>query len=148
MNIYLPKKTKYKIFQKMTYRLKGLTSGLYLIFHKIGFFLKSLNSKKVNSNQIESSRRVIRRLVKKQGIIEIFLNFDQTLTEKSSGVRMGKGKGAIQQWISNVNVARNFLFITNLNYLQSKFVLLKAKKKLSFKTSIHHNLDIKKKFIN
>jgi len=148
MNIYLPKKTKYKIFQKMTYRLKGFTSGLYIIFHKIGFFLKSLDSKKINNNQIESSRRVLRRLVKKQGIIEILLNFDQTLTEKSSGVRMGKGKGAVQEWVANLNLGRNFLFITNLNYIQSKFVLTKAKKKLSFKSAIKFNLELKQKFIN
>jgi large subunit ribosomal protein L16 len=144
--LYRPKKTKYKNFQKMNYKLKGLTSGLFLVSQKIGFFLKSLNSIRLRSNQIEATRRVIRRLVKKQGLMEIALNFDQNSTEKSSGVRMGKGKGGIKEWFSSLNAGRILLFLMNLNYIQSKFVLIKAKTKLAFKNIIKNNYNIKNKY--
>jgi large subunit ribosomal protein L16 len=135
-DIYWPKKTKYKKFQKSNYRLKGLASGLFYYndFYQ-GFFFKLMQSKKLKTMQIESARRVIRRLLKNLFYIRIFINCDQSLTQKSSGVRMGKGKGSVYDWVCNINSGRLLFYIYHLNYFQAYYVFLKAKKKISIKSS-------------
>jgi len=139
-SFYLPKKTKYKKFQKMGYRLKGLATGLILLGHRPGFFIKSLTSTRLKMNQVEAARRVLRRLVKKSGLISIPHNFDQSLTLKSSGVRMGKGKGAVSEWVSPINAGKLLIFVSNLNYLQANYSLKKARQKFAFKSKTFTNI--------
>jgi large subunit ribosomal protein L16 len=59
-----------------------------------GFFgLKALESGKLKFIHIEAARRTIRRVTKKNG--ELFINLFPffSITRKSSGSRMGRGKG-------------------------------------------------------
>jgi len=135
-NLYWPKRTKFKKFQKLNYRLKGLATGLYLYRHMNGFILKTLTSIKLKTNQLESARRILRRLLKRQSILYLFLNCDQSITKKSNGIRMGKGKGVIDTWVAPINAGRLLFFLSQVNYLQSIYSLNKAKKKFSFRTRI------------
>jgi len=109
-NLYWPKRTKFKKFQKLNYRLKGLATGLYLYRHMNGFILKTLTSIKLKTNQLESARRILRRLLKRQSILYLFLNCDQSITKKSNGIRMGKGKGVIDTWVAPINAGRLLFF--------------------------------------
>lgn len=56
--------------------------------------LKSLAAGRLTFKQIEAGRRTIRRSVSKQGRLIIKPFTYASLTKRSLGVRMGKGKGA------------------------------------------------------
>jgi len=58
------------------------------------FALQSLASGKLNLKQIEAGRKSIRRNVRKTGVVSIRLFTGKSVTAKSRGSRMGKGKGS------------------------------------------------------
>jgi large subunit ribosomal protein L16 len=57
------------------------------------FALISLESGKINNKQLEGIRRVLRRMLKKQGKTWLRPFPNSSITKKADGVRMGKGKG-------------------------------------------------------
>ena len=143
------KKYKYKYYHKQLYRLNGVTNGNYMNFKIFGYLLKSLKSIFLFSAQLESARRVIRHFFKKSIKIIINIICNKSISEKSNGVRMGKGKGNIKEWISPINSGRYLFFLYNINLFQSLFILSKASKKFNFKTIIYKNSFIKSnKFLN
>lgn len=102
-----------------------------------GFYgLKAMQSGKLKFIHIEAARRTLRRVTKKNGeiFINVFTRF--SVTRKSSGSRMGRGKGAHSFWICPV---RKGQILYELNCL-SDIVALKSLKsaagKLTLKTSI------------
>ena len=98
--MFKPKKTKYKKYQKG--RLKSNScSLLHLTFGCYG--LKSLESGRITSWQIESLRQNINRKIKKSGKIWINIFPDIPITSKPSEIRMGKGKGNVDYWIAKVS---------------------------------------------
>lgn len=46
---------------------------------------------------VEAGRRIVRRFLRKQGLIFIYVYFFLPLTCKSSNSRMGKGKGSVSE---------------------------------------------------
>lgn len=58
------------------------------------FALKSLGSGHLNFKQIEAGRRTIRRTVAKRGRLVIKPFTGVSITKRSPGLRMGKGKGS------------------------------------------------------
>ena len=85
-----PKKTKHRKWQKG--RIKGKASaGTTIAFGKVA--LKSLSTSWVTSRQIEAARRVITRKLARGGKVWIRIFPHKPITEKSSEVPMGKGKG-------------------------------------------------------
>lgn len=131
---YWVKKYKYKHFQKQLYRLKGVSNKNYCNSNNFSFLLKSLESVFFFSSQLESGRRVLRHFIKKLIKIHINIVCDKSITSKSSGIRMGKGKGNIKEWIHCLKVGVVLYSILNINYFQAKFLLKKAMKKFNFKT--------------
>ena len=95
----LPNKTKYKKQQKL--RNRGVASrGNKVSFGEFG--LKSTSRGRVTSRQIESARRAINRFMKREGKIWIRIFPDKPITKKPLEVRMGKGKGSVEYWVSQV----------------------------------------------
>jgi large subunit ribosomal protein L16 len=81
-------KRKFKI--KKLINIKNEFLGLC----QFGFYgIKALNSAVITPNQIETSRRVIIRVIKRVGKVYVRAIFHYAITAKSSGTRMGKGKG-------------------------------------------------------
>src|ERR1700728_585269 len=70
-----------------------------------GFYgLKAITGGHLSSNQIEAARRVIARILKKEGVAStIWLRIFPSMakTKKMSG-RIGMGKGEIASWYANV----------------------------------------------
>lgn len=58
------------------------------------YALKSIGSGRLTFKQIEAGRRTIRRTVSKRGRLVIKPFTYASLTKRSLGVRMGKGKGS------------------------------------------------------
>ena len=95
----LPKKTKYRKQQKL--RNRGVASrGNQVSFGEFG--LKSTTRGRVTSRQIEAARRAISRFIKREGKIWIRIFPDKPITKKPLEVRMGKGKGSVEYWVSQV----------------------------------------------
>lgn len=91
----IPRRYKYKRQQKQIYRCSGIASNNYLTSME-GFLIKSLFNKRLNPIHFESFRRVVKRFLKKNSILLNNCICDLPITEKSLGVRMGKGKGTLK----------------------------------------------------
>ena len=98
-----PKRTKYKKMQKG--RNRGFaTRGNFVAFGEYG--LQSLGLGRITSRQIEAARRVITRHLKRQGQVFIRIFPDKPITKKPLEVRMGKGKGNVEYWVTLVQPGR------------------------------------------
>jgi large subunit ribosomal protein L16 len=94
-----PKRTKYRKQQKGKNR--GIaTSGDRVSFGEFG--LKAVDRGRITSRQIEAARRAMTRHVKRGGKIWIRIFPDVPVTSKPIEVRMGKGKGGVEYWVSKV----------------------------------------------
>jgi large subunit ribosomal protein L16 len=132
--LLFPRKTKFKKHQKGFYRFKGLEHGL--ILPKNGFYgLKLLTTSRIKNTQIEAARKAIRKRIKKKYREQVKINVftDCVATRKSSGIRMGKGKGNLDYWYSCVKGGK---IIFELKKKIPKSVAKKAFMAASFKFSV------------
>jgi len=94
-----PKRTKFRKQQKGTNR--GVAqNGAKVSFGEYG--LKAVDRGRITSRQIEAARRAMTRHVKRGGKIWIRIFPDVPVTKKPIEVRMGKGKGGVEYWVSKV----------------------------------------------
>lgn len=89
-----PSRTKYKKNHKPAdnYLLRATYKNF--IPKRGNFCLKSLKPGKVTYKQLEAGRKAIRRSIRGYGSVIIKPFTNKSLTKRSVGVRMGKGKGA------------------------------------------------------
>src|SRR3979411_673677 len=91
----MPKKVKYRKQQRG--RRKGKAwRGWSLSFGDFG--LKAMRVAWVTDRQIEAARVAMTRFIKRGGKIWIRVFPDKPITKKPQETRMGKGKGAPDQW--------------------------------------------------
>jgi large subunit ribosomal protein L16 len=98
-----PKRTK---FRK---QMKGKNRGLSYRAAKVDFGdygLQVLEPGRITSRQIEAARMAIQRATKRQGKLFIRLFPDKPVTKKPLETRMGKGKGAVEEWVAVVQPGR------------------------------------------
>jgi large subunit ribosomal protein L16 len=94
-----PKKVKYRKRQKG--RMNGTPSkGTHVSFGEFG--LMALVPGWITARQIEAARIAMTRHVKRGGKIWIRLFPDKPITKKPAETRMGKGKGAPEEWVAVV----------------------------------------------
>ena len=93
----MPKKVKYRKQQRGRMRGKAWR-GSSLSFGDFG--LKVLEPGYITDRQIEASRVAMTRFIKRGGKIWIRLFPDKPVTKKPAETRMGKGKGAPEQWVA------------------------------------------------
>ena len=129
----MPKKTKYRKQQKGRNRGKAYR-GNSLAFGTYG--LKAIELGRINSRQIEAGRVALSRTMKRAGKIWIRVFPDKPLTAKPVGVRMGKGKGSVEEWVMNIKPGRIVFEITGVNEDIAIRALTLAAAKLPFKTKI------------
>jgi len=98
-----PKRTKYRKQQKG--RNRGLAKrGTEISFGSFG--LKAVTHGRLTSRQIESARVAMTRYMKREGRVWIRVFPDKPITAKPLEVRMGKGKGALDHYVANVQPGR------------------------------------------
>lgn len=91
-----PKRTKYRKTQKS--RNRGLAyAGGTVAFGDFG--LKAVTRGQITAREIEAARRAFTRAIQRKGQIFIRVFPDKPITEKTLGVRMGKGKGSVEYWV-------------------------------------------------
>ena len=92
----MPKKVKYRKVQRG--RMTGKAwRGSSLAFGDFG--LKVLRCGWITDRQIEAARVAMTRSIKRGGKVWIRLFPDKPITKKPAETRMGKGKGAPDQWV-------------------------------------------------
>jgi len=98
-----PKKIKYRKRQKG--RTKGAAyRGSSLSFGDFG--LKALACGWLTSRQIEAGRVALMRHIKRGGKLWIRIFPDKPVTKKPAETRMGKGKGAPEDWVAVIKPGR------------------------------------------
>ena len=98
-----PKRTKFRKKQKGKNR--GIAwRGSDVSFGDFG--LQATESGFVTSRQIEACRMAIQRHVKRAGKLWIRVFPDKPVTKKPLEVRMGGGKGAVEDWVAVVKPGR------------------------------------------
>jgi large subunit ribosomal protein L16 len=98
-----PKRQKYRKQHKG--RNRGLAyKGSSISFGS--FALKSLEFGRLTSRQIEAARIALTRHMKREGKVWIRVFPDKPLTSKPAEVRMGKGKGAVDHYVIEVQPGR------------------------------------------
>ena len=129
----MPKRTKYR--KQMKGRNRGYaTVGNKLEFGSIGF--KATEAGRINSRQIEAARISATRHIKRTGKIWIRVFPAKPLTAKPLEVRMGKGKGAVDQWVMNIKPGRIIFEMGGVEETLAREALALAMQKLPFKTKI------------
>ena len=94
-----PKRTKFR--KQMKGRNRGLaTNGDKVNFGQYG--LKATTRGRITARQIEAARRAMTRHIKRGGKIWIRVFPDKPITKKPLEVRMGKGKGSVEYWVSQI----------------------------------------------
>src|SRR6266571_3501783 len=92
----MPKKVKYRKQQRG--RMTGKAwRGSTISFGEYG--LKALECGWITDRQIEAARVAMTRFIKRGGKVWIRLFPDKPITKKPAETRMGKGKGAPEQWV-------------------------------------------------
>ena len=95
----MPKKVKHRKVQRGRRRGKAWRGSL-LSFGEFG--LKAVEVGWVTDRQIEAARVAINRHIKRGGKWWIRIFPDKPITKKPAETRMGKGKGAPEQWVAVV----------------------------------------------
>lgn len=98
-----PKRTKFRKQQK------GRNRGLAGVGNRVSFGeygLKAVGRGRLNSRQIEAARRTITRHVRRGGQLWIRIFPDKPVSKKPLEVRMGKGKGAVEYWVAQIQPGR------------------------------------------
>jgi len=129
----MPKRTKYRKQQKGRNRGKS-HRGNSLAFGTYG--LKATELGRINSRQIEACRVALSRTMSRTGKIWIRVFPDKPLTSRPVGVRMGKGKGSVEEWVMNIKPGRILFEITGVSDEVAKKAMKLAAQKLPFKVKM------------
>lgn len=130
-----PRKPKHRKQMKMVRHLRGKASrGADLEFGDYG--LKAIQPAWITARQIEAARVALTRHAKRGGKVWIRIFPDKPLTAKPAEVRMGKGKGAPEKWVAEVQAGRMMYEITGVTEKVAKAALQRAASKLPVRSKI------------
>jgi len=128
-----PKKVKYRRHHR------GNRRGMAMRGNKVSFGsygLKAIEPGWVTARQIEASRIVISRVVRKIGRMWIRIFPDKPVTERPAETRMGKGKGAPDHWVAVVKPGRVMFEVDGVSREDAEEAFRDAGHKLPIKTKL------------
>jgi len=129
----MPKRTKWRKQQRG--RMKGkATSGSTIAFGDYG--LMATEPCWLTARQIEASRVVLAKKLRKNGKLWIRVFPDKPVSKKPLEVRMGKGKGAPEFWVAVIKPGRILFELDGLPEDSARDVLKEAASKLPLRTRI------------
>jgi len=131
----LPKKVKHRKHHKGRGRGKRVaTRKTEVSFGSMG--LKATTEGWITSRQIEATRRVISRYLKRGGKMWIRIFPDKPITFHGSENTMGSGKGAVDHYVAVVRPGTVMFELDGLSQAEAKEALRIASHKLSVKTRV------------
>lgn len=125
-----PNRTKFRKQQKGRNKRRVATKCNNLDFGEFG--LKSLGHSRITARQIESSRIVISKCLKRAGRVWIRIFPDKPITKKSIDSRQGKGKGDVDFWVALVQPGRILFEVAGV----SSSIAMRALKLASYKLPV------------
>ena len=128
-----PKRTKFRKQHKG--RIHGEAKGGFALNFG-SFALKATEPERVTARQIEAARRAITRHMKRQGRVWIRIFPDLPVSAKPIEVRMGKGKGSTDRWVSKVKPGRIMFEIDGVSEVIAREALRLGAMKLPVTTRI------------
>jgi len=126
-----PKKVKHRKLQKGRMRGKAYR-GSTLSFGDFG--LQAMDRARLTARQIEAARIAMTRFVKRGGKIWIRLFPAKPITKKPAETRMGKGKGAPEDWVAVVRPGKILYEMQGVSVEVAKEALRLAAHKLPLRT--------------
>ncbi len=112
-----PKRTKYRKMQKGNNR--GIAArGSSVAFGD--FAMQCLEPGRLTSRQIEAARMAIQRHVKRAGKLWIRIYPHRPVTKKPLEVRMGGGKGGVEEWAAEVQPGRVMYEISGIDEVTAR----------------------------
>jgi large subunit ribosomal protein L16 len=129
-----PKKVKWRKVQKgrMRGRAKG---GDTVAFGDYG--IQAVEAGRITARQIEAARIAITRHIKRGGKVFIRIFPDKPISKKPAETRMGKGKGAPEEWVAVVKPGRVMYEILGVSEEKARSAIRLA----------HHKLPVKTRFV-
>ena len=127
----MPKKVKYRKQQRG--RMAGKAwRGSSIAFGDVG--LKAMSCGWVTDRQIEAARVAMTRSIKRGGKVWIRLFPDKPITKKPAETRMGKGKGAPEQWVAVIRPGKILFEMEGVDRETAHSAMRLAAHKLAIKT--------------
>jgi large subunit ribosomal protein L16 len=131
----MPKRVKYRKVQRGS--RKGLAnSGNKVSYGEFG--LQALERGWISGVQIEACRVAANRQMKRKGKLYIRIFPSKPITKKPLEVRMGKGKGGVDQWVAVVKPGTMLFEIEGVSESLAKECLRLAATKLPVKARFVH----------
>lgn len=127
----MPKRTKHRKMQKGQFR--GISKAANFV-HFGEFGIQALDRGWVTAKQIEACRVAINRYFSRKGKVWIRIFPDKPVSKKPAEVRMGKGKGAVEQWVAVVRPGRVLFEVGNVTKEDAQNALRRAAAKLGITT--------------
>jgi large subunit ribosomal protein L16 len=128
-----PKKVKWRKQQKG--KRRGVSKGATSVdFGDWG--LQALSTGFVTSRQIEAARIAISRHIKRGGKLYIRIFPDKPISKKPAETRMGKGKGAPEEWVAVVRPGRVMYELEGVSEQLAREAFHLAEHKLAVKTRV------------
>ena len=123
----MPKRTKYRKLHRLSY--EGLAKGnRELSFGEYG--LVACEGAWITAQQIEAARIAMTRYMKRGGRVWINIFPHMPLTKKPLGVRQGKGKGNVEQWVAVVKKGKIMMEVGGVDEATAREALRLASHKL------------------
>jgi large subunit ribosomal protein L16 len=127
----MPKKVKFRKQQRG--RMTGKAwRGSTLSFGDFG--LKAMQCGWIWARQIEAARVAMTRSIKRGGKVWIRLFPDKPITKKPAETRMGKGKGAPDQWVCVIRPGKILFEMEGVGAEVAKKAMLLASAKIGIPT--------------
>lgn len=127
-----PKKTKYR--KEFRGKNRGIASrGNEVTFGDFG--MKAVTSGWVSAREIEAARKKITYATKRAGRYWMRMFPHKSTTHKPVGVKMGSGKGDIDQYVAVIKPGMMLFEISGVTEEMAKSAFRKAGHKLSVKTT-------------
>ena len=127
----MPKRVKYRKQQRG--RRSGMTKGAATVDYG-DFGMKALEDGWVTARQIEAARIAITRHLRRGGKVFIRVFPDKPITKKPAETRMGKGKGAPEEWVAVIKPGRIMFEVEGVGEDLAKEAIRLAGFKLPIKT--------------
>jgi len=129
----MPKKVKYRKQQRG--RMAGKAwRGSSLAFGDFG--LKAMECGWITARQSEAARVAMPRSIKRGGKVWIRMFPDKPITKKPAETRMGKGKGAPEEWVCVIRPGRILFEMEGVDHATAKEAMRLAAAKIGIPTKL------------
>lgn len=128
-----PRKETYR--KQFRGKMRGTAQrGTTVAFGEYG--LQAISRGWVSARQIEAARKKITFMTKRDGKYWVRIFPHKPITSKPVGVKMGSGKGAVQEHVAVVRPGSILFELSGVTEETAKLAFVKAGHKLSVKTAI------------